>query len=78
MKVDLKCFSTLVNPDTCDFKESTSYILEDKQTVVDLVQRAGISREDVKIAFVNSRIVDIDTVLSDGDRVGLAPAVGGM
>ena len=78
MKVDLKCFSTLVNPDTCDFKESTSYVLADNQTVEDLVQRAGVLREDVKIAFVNSRIVELDTVLSDGDRVGLAPAVGGM
>ena len=78
MKVDLKCFSTLVNPDTCDFKESTAYVLADNQTVNDLVRRAGISREDVKIAFVNSRIVELDTVLSDGDRVGLAPAVGGM
>jgi len=78
MKVDLKCFSTLVNPDTCDFRESTSYVLSDNQTLEDLVQRAGISREDVKIAFVNSRIVDMDTVLSDGDQVGLAPTVGGM
>jgi len=33
---------------------------------------------DVKIAFVNSRVVNFDTVLSEGDRVGLAPAVGGM
>lgn len=32
----------------------------------------------VKIAFVNSRKVDLDTVLADGDRVGLTPAVGGM
>jgi molybdopterin converting factor small subunit len=78
MNVDLKCFSTLVNPDTCNFNESTSYDLEDGQTIEDLVQRAGIGREDVKIAFRNGRIVDLGTALSDGDRVGLAPAVGGM
>jgi molybdopterin converting factor small subunit len=78
MKVNLKCFATLVNPDRCDFKESTPYVLGDGQTVKDLLQRAGIAAEDVKIAFVNSRIVDFGTVLSDGDRVGLAPAVGGM
>jgi len=29
MNVSLKCFSTLVNPDTCDFKESTTYELDD-------------------------------------------------
>ncbi|NNL74881.1 MAG: MoaD/ThiS family protein [Desulfobacterales bacterium] len=78
MKVDLKCFSSLVNPDACDYKDSTPYNLADGQTVEDLVQHAGIAREDVKIAFVNSRKVNFDTVLADGDRVGLAPAVGGM
>lgn len=78
MKVNLKCFSALVKPEACDYKDSTEYDLEDGQTVEGLVQRAGIAREDVKIAFVNSRIVGLDTVLSDGDRVGLAPAVGGM
>ena len=78
MKVNLKCFSKLVNPDTCDFNESTIYEIADGQSVEDLVQRAGIAGEDVKVAFVNSRVVDFDTVLSDGDRVGLAPAVGGM
>jgi molybdopterin converting factor small subunit len=78
MKVNLKCFASLVNLDSCDYKDSTEYNLDDGQTVEDLVQLAGISKEDVKIAFVNSRVVDLDTVLSDGDQVGLAPAVGGM
>ena len=78
MKVDLKCFAKLVNPDECDFKESTSYELDNGQTFEHLLLSAEISREDVKIAFVNSRVVDLDTVLSEGDQVGLAPAVGGM
>ena len=78
MKVNLKCFASLVNLDSCDYKDSTEYNLDDGQTVKDLVQLAGIAKEDVKIAFVNSRVVDLDTVLSDGDQVGLAPAVGGM
>jgi sulfur carrier protein ThiS len=78
MRVDLKCFAKLVNPGTCDFKESTSYELDRGQTVQHLLEQAEISREDIKIAFVNSRVVDLDTVLSEGDQVGLAPAVGGM
>jgi sulfur carrier protein ThiS len=78
MKVHLKCFSTLVNPETCDYRETTPYDLEDGQTVDDLVKRAGIGKEDIKIAIVNGRIVDFETVLTDGDRIGLAPAVGGM
>ncbi|MCB2167720.1 MAG: MoaD/ThiS family protein [Deltaproteobacteria bacterium] len=78
MKVDLVCFSKLVNEDTCDYRNSQAYDMAEGQNVEDLLQQAGIPKDDVKIAFVNSRIVGFDTVLSDGDRVGLAPAVGGM
>ena len=78
MKVNLRCFSSLVNPERCNFNESTAYDLQDGQTVEDLLKKIDVSNEDVKIAFVNSRIVSFDTVLSDGDKVGLAPAVGGM
>ena len=78
MKVNLRCFSKLANQDTCNFNESTSYDLDEGHTVEDLVERAGIDRENAKIAFVNSRIADFDTALADGDRVGLAPATGGM
>jgi molybdopterin converting factor small subunit len=78
MKVTLKCFSKLVDEDTCDYKQATTYELDDGQTLKDLADRAGVDSKKVKIAFVNSRRVDLDTVLSDNDRVGLAPAVGGM
>jgi molybdopterin converting factor small subunit len=78
MRVNLKCFASLVNLDKCDYKDSTEYKLNNGQTIEDLLQFAEISKEDVKIAFVNNRVVDFQTVLSDGDQVGLAPAVGGM
>ena len=78
MNVDLKCFSSLANAESCDYRESQAYRLTDGQTVGDLVDAAGIEKNDVKIAFVNSKIVDFDTPLANGDRVGLAPAIGGM
>jgi molybdopterin converting factor small subunit len=78
MKVNLKCFAKLVDEESCDYKDSTPYDLTDGQNIQDLIKRAGLASEDVKIAFVNSRKVELDTVLSDGDQVGLAPAVGGM
>ena len=74
MKVDLKCFATLANPETCDFKESTAYELEDGKTLKQLIEMAGINPEDVAMVFVNGRVVDQETVLSDGDRIGLTPA----
>jgi sulfur carrier protein ThiS len=78
MKVDLKCFANLVDPGTCEFRESTAYKMKDGNTVRDLVQKAGIDENEIKVAFVNSNVVELDTALSDGDRVGLVPAVGGM
>ena len=78
MRVNLRCFSKLANHDTCNFSDNKPYDLANGHTVGDLVERAGIDREDVKIAFVNSRIVGMDTTLAEGDQVGLAPAVGGM
>mgnify|MGYP003573611883 CR=1 FL=1 len=78
MNVNLKCFSSLVKAEYCDYSESQTYRLTEGQTVGDLVEEAKIERKDVKIAFVNNKIVDFDTALADGDRVGLSPAVGGM
>ena len=78
MKVELKCFATLVDESTCNFNEGTNYQLNDGQTVEDLIQAAGLQKEDIKIAFVNSEKVGFDATLSEGDRIGLAPATGGM
>ena len=78
MKVNLKYFSNLADTDTCDFRDSTEYELNDGQTVEALVEWAGIDKKIVKIAFLNNKIVDLDTVLSEGDGIGLAPSVGGM
>ena len=78
MKVNMKCFATLVNVGSCNFDDGTVYTLNEGQTVEDLIGAAGLEKEDVKIAFVNSRKVGFDAILSDGDRIGLAPATGGM
>ena len=78
MKVHLKCFASLVDEDSCDYKGSSAYDLTEGQTIQDLIKHAGVNPEEVKIAFVNSRRVELDTILSDGDQVGLAPAIGAM
>jgi molybdopterin converting factor small subunit len=78
MIVHLKCFSTLVSPDKCDFTESTAYELAEGQTVEDLIKLSRIKFGDVKIAFINSQMVNFDTALKDGDRVGLAPTASAL
>ena len=74
MKVNVKCFANLANPETCDYKDSTAYELEEGQTVEHLIKRAKLNSEDVAMVLVNGRSGGLDTVLSDGDRVGLTPA----
>jgi molybdopterin converting factor small subunit len=78
MIVQLKCFATLVSPDIWDFAKSTQYELSDGQTVENLILLSGINLDDVKIVFVNSRVAGFDTLLKDGDRVGLAPTVSSL
>ena len=78
MKVHLKCFATLAQKDTCDYSDATPYDLPAGQTVKNLLKRVGVARDAVKVAFVNNRIVGMDQVLNEGDRVALTPAVGGM
>ena len=63
MKVELKCFASLANTETCDFKESTTYELEDSETIDSLIQQAGLKSGEVSIAFVNNQIVGFDAVL---------------
>lgn len=78
MKVNLKCFAKLSKDSQCDYRESTTYEMNEGATVFDLAKRSEISPKDVEIAFVNNRVVTLEAVLADGDNVGLAPAVGGM
>jgi molybdopterin converting factor small subunit len=78
MKVNLKCFAKLSKGSECDFRESTPYEMEQGKTVYDLANQAKILPTEVEIAFVNNKIASLETVLEDGDNVGLAPAVGGM
>ena len=78
MIVHLKCFTTLASPNKCDFSESTAYELAEGQTVENLINLSGINIDDVKIVIVNNGVVGFDTVLKDGDRVGLSPAVSAL
>jgi molybdopterin converting factor small subunit len=78
MKVDVRCFATLANEDTCDYRSASTYDLDEGQTVGNLAEAAGVDAGKVKITFVNGRIRDFNTELAHGDRVGFVPAVGGM
>lgn len=78
MEISLKCFATLADADTCDYKGSTTKTVAQGATVRDLLKEATIAEKDVKLIFVNGKRAELSTVLKLGDQVGLAPPVGGM
>jgi sulfur-carrier protein len=78
MKISLKCFAKLSEANVCDFRDGDDREVSEGETVESLIKRLGFPLEDIKIVFVNGKKVDLDTVLSNGDRLGLAPASGGM
>ena len=78
MNINVRCFATLSQADQCDFRNSASMELASGANVNELVDRLGIPREKVELVFVNGKKETLEAALSDGDRVGLFPAVGGM
>lgn len=78
MKISLKCFAQLSKENVCDFRDGDDREISDGETVRSVAKRLGFNPDEIKIIFVNGKIVGLDTVLNDGDRLGLAPAEGGM
>lgn len=76
--VKVKCFTTLVKDQVCDFHDSTEHRLAEGSTVHDLIEKMAIPIEAVKIIFLNGREVGIDTVVHDGDELALSPKTGAM
>ncbi len=78
MKVTVKCFANLAEAEACDYRQATPYDLQEGATVRDLAQMLSIDPQQIKLIFVNGKGEKLDTVLKEGDQVGLAPPSGGM
>ena len=78
IKIKVKCFSTLRNAETCNFKDGTEHELFEGSNVHDLVEKLEIPLEAIMIVFVNHKEVDFQTVLRNGDQVALSPKTGAM
>jgi molybdopterin converting factor small subunit len=78
MKINIKCFATLSEAGHCDYKDSRVTELDENADVNELIAQLGLPQNKVEIIFVNGKRVDSNHTLSDGDRVGFFPAVGGM
>jgi len=78
MEISLKCFSKLSDSDVCDFTGGDEHEISEGETVKSMIKKLGFRQDEIKLIFVNGKIVDFDTLLKDGDRVGLAPPQLGM
>jgi len=78
MDITLKCFATLAEADKCDYRSSMPKTIPEGATVRKLLMQTEIPERDVKLIFINGQKAALDTVLRNGDQVGLAPATGGM
>ncbi len=73
MRVQVSCFASLSGFTPPDGRME----LDTGSTPRDIIRKLGISENDVKIIFVNGQNAHADARLSDNDRVGLFPAIGG-
>ena len=73
MQVRMKCFATLSD----HTPEGGTLELPAGSSVTDALAKVGLTPGDVKLVFVNSKNVEVDAVLADGDQLGIFPAVGG-
>ena len=78
MNVSLKCFGQLAKSGVCDYRADMPHNLDTGARAADLISQLGFREEEIKLVYVNHRIVARDTLLHDGDRVALAPPSGGM
>lgn len=74
MKITLLCYATFAEKSP---ENSDNYPVSEGETVTDVLDRVGIPIDEVKIVFINGVSSAFDAPLSDGDRVGVFPAVGG-
>ncbi len=51
--------------------------LDGEVTIMQLYDLLGIPIEEVKLAYVNGIFCEPDTMLKDGDEIGIFPPIGG-
>lgn len=73
-RIELKLFVTLAKYHPGGGGE---HDIEDGTTVAGMIRELAIPMEDVKLIFINGKKVEPDTVICNGDRVGIFPPVGG-
>jgi molybdopterin converting factor small subunit len=74
MHIHLRLFATLT---VYAPKNADAYPITPGTTAKDIVNQLNIPLAEAKLIFINSIRKDIESPLTDGDRVGIFPPVGG-
>ena len=78
MKIEVNLYATLKKYMKNETGGKSSVIaLEDGICVKDVIQKLKVPADSVKLIFINGVHAKRDTILKDGDRLGLFPPVGG-
>ena len=78
MKIEVNLYATLKKYMKNETGGKLSVIaLEDGTCVKDVIQKLKVPADSVKLIFINGVHAKRDTILKDGDRLGLFPPVGG-
>lgn len=77
MVIEVRLFATLRKYVSSSTSGVVSLDLPDDIAVAELVKQLEIDPAEVHVVMVNGVSSDMNRPLTDGDRVGLFPAVGG-
>ena len=78
MRIEVNLYATLKKYMQNETGGKPSVIaLEDGICVKDVIQKLKVPADSVKLIFINGVHAKRDTILKDGDRLGLFPPVGG-
>jgi molybdopterin converting factor small subunit len=72
--IQIKLFATMASKLPAD---ADQYPIRGQTAVKDLLSELGIPAHQAKLIFINGRKAGPDTLLQDGDRLGVFPPVGG-
>ncbi len=78
MKIEVNLYATLkkyMKKET--FGDTSTIVADDGLCVEDMIQKLKIPSDLVKLIFINGIHAKRETILKDGDRLGLFPPVGG-
>ena len=78
MRIEVNLYATFKRYIKSETGANPSVIdVENGVCVKDVIQKLKIPADSVKLIFINGIHAKRDTILKDGDRLGLFPPVGG-